>query len=351
MATFQFGSTQEEVVTRSEFTLEHARAVLQQETIAVLGYGIQGAAQAMNLRDQGFNVVVGQRSSGGSYQRALKDGWLEGTTLFDPITAAQRATIMMYLLTDVGQMDLWPEVKPHLTTGKTLYFSHGFSVIYSDQTQVVPPKDVDVVLVAPKGPGKKVRDLFLAGAGVNSSYAVHQDASGKARDKALALGIGIGSGYLFETTFAKEVHSDHVGERGVLMGALTGIIEAQYNLLRAKGHSPSEAFNETVEELTQSLVPLIDEKGMDYMYANCSMTAQRGALDWRHAFRKAVEPVFEQLYQSVLDGKEVQRVIDAHQDPNYRTVLKKELTDMAESELWQAGAAVRSLRPKQAKVN
>lgn len=346
MAQFKFGAMLENVVTRDEFSLSKVREVLHDETIAVLGYGIQGAAQAMNLRDNGLNVVVGQRESGTSWQRALADGWKPGETLFSPVEAAQRATVVMYLLTDVGQMDLWPEIKPHLTPGKALYFSHGFSVIYSDQTGVVPPIDVDVILVAPKGPGKKVRDLFKAGAGVNSSYAVQQDATGRARERALALGVGIGSGYLFETTFAKEVHSDHVGERGVLMGALTGIIEAQYNVLRAKGHSPSEAFNETVEELTQSLVPLINERGMDYMYANCSMTAQRGALDWRHEFRKAVEPVFERLYQSVLDGTEVRRVITAHCDPNYKTTLKQELTDMAESELWQAGSAVRSLRPK-----
>ncbi len=347
MATMQFGNVQEQVVTRQEFPVEQAKAVLEHDTIAVIGYGIQGAAQAMNLRDQGFHVIVGQRQGGTSYQRAEADGWVAGQNLFSPVEAAQRATIIMYLLTDVGQMDMWPEIKPQLTTGKALYFSHGFSVIYSDQTGVVPPADVDVILVAPKGPGKKVRDLFVAGAGVNSSYAIHQDATGKAKDRVLALGIGIGSGYLFETTFAKEVHSDHVGERGVLMGAIAGLIEAQYNLLRAKGHSPSEAFNETVEELTHSLVPLIDEKGMDFMYANCSMTAQRGALDWRHEFRAAVEPVFERLYQSVLDGTEVKRVIDAHRDPQYKTTLKQELTDMANSELWQAGSAVRSLRPKQ----
>lgn len=346
MAKFTFGTVAEEVVTREEFSVAQAQAVLANETIAVLGYGIQGAAQAMNLRDQGFNVLVGQRTDGKSWQRAVTDGWVEGKTLLSPVEAAQRATVVMYLLTDVGQMDMWPEVKPCLTAGKALYFSHGFSVIYSDQTGVVPPTAVDVILVAPKGPGKKVRDLFLKGAGVNSSYAVHQDATGKAKERALALGIGIGSGYLFETTFAKEVHSDHVGERGVLMGALAGVIEAQYNLLRAHGHSPSEAFNETVEELTQSLVPLVDEKGMDYMYANCSMTAQRGALDWRHAFRQAVEPVFEKLYQSVLDGTEVKHVITAHRDPNYKANLKKELDDMANTELWQAGKAVRSLRPK-----
>lgn len=346
MSKITFGTTSEEVVTAEELPREKAQAMLQSETIAVLGYGIQGAAQAMNLRDGGFNVIVGLRSEGKSWQKAVTDGWKPGENLFPLVEAAQRGTILMYLLTDTAQMDLWPEVSAQLKPGNAVYFSHGFSIVYRDQTGVNPPADVDVILVAPKGPGRKVRELFLKGQGVNSSFAVFQDATGKARDRATALGIAVGSGYLFETTFENEVYSDLTGERGVLMGALTGIIEAQYALLRSKGHSPSEAFNETVEELTQSLIPLINEKGMDYMYANCSMTAQRGALDWRHKFRDAVAPVFEELYQKVHDGVEVKRVLDAHRDGNYQTELKAELDEMHNSELWQTGATVRSLRPK-----
>jgi ketol-acid reductoisomerase len=143
-----------------------------------------------------------------------------------------------------------------------------------------------------------------------------------------------------------EVYSDLTGERGVLMGALAGMMEAQYAELRRHGHTPSEAFNETVEELTQSLIRLVGENGMDWMYANCSATAQRGALDWRHKFRKAVEPVFAELYNSVATGKETEVVLRVNSAPNYKELLNEELKEMRESELWQAGLAVRSLRPE-----
>jgi ketol-acid reductoisomerase len=186
----------------------------------------------------------------------------------------------------------------------------------------------------------------LDGSGINSSFAVYQDYTGNARERTLALGIAIGSGYLFETTFEHEVYSDLTGERGVLMGALAGIMESQYNLLRRHGHSPSEAFNETVEELTQSLIRLVAENGMDWMYANCSATAQRGALDWRHQFRNAADPVFETLYKSVISGEETYDVLEANSAPDYREKLDAELTEMRESELWRTGAAVRALRPE-----
>ena len=150
-------------------------------------------------------------------------------------------------------------------------------------------------MVAPKGSGTSLRRNFLSGEGINASFAVFQDATGHAYDRCVALGIGIGAGYFFPTTFEKEVYSDLVGERGVLMGALAGIMEAQYDTLRKHGHSPSEAFNETVEELTESLIRLVAENGMDWMYANCSATAQRGALDWKPKFKKAVMPVFKEL--------------------------------------------------------
>ena len=237
-------------------------------------------------------------------------------------------------------------VKKHLTKGKTLYFSHGFGITYSQQTGIVPPPDIDVILVAPKGSGTSLRRLFLEGMGLNSSFAVHQNASGRAREKAIAMGIAVGSGYLFETTFLKEVTSDLTGERGTLMGALAGILEAQYNLLRKKGHSPSEAFNETVEELTESLIKLVAENGMDWMYANCSTTAQRGALDWKGKFRDAVTPVFEQLYESVVTGNEAKITIEANRKADYRVKLQEELDAIKNSEMWQTGSQVRKLRPK-----
>jgi len=334
------------VVTREEFPLEKARETLKNETIAIIGYGVQGPGQSLNLKDNGFNVIVGQRKDSKSWDRAKADGWVEGKDLFDIEEACEKATIIQYLLSDAGQIAQWPTIKKYLTPGKALYFSHGFGITYKDQTGIVPPADVDVILVAPKGSGTSLRRLFLEGKGLNSSYAIFQDATGKAKDRVIALGIGVGSGYLFETDFQKEVFSDLTGERGILMGALAGLFEAQYNVLRKNGHSPSEAFNETVEELTQSLMPLVAENGMDWMYANTSVTAQRGALDWRHKFREATTPVFEELYARVASGKEAEVVIKAGQKPDYRANLEKELKEIRDSELWQTGQQVRKLRPE-----
>lgn len=345
MAEMNFGGVIETVVTSKEFSLEKAREVLKDETIAVLGYGVQGPGQACNLRDNGFNVIVGQRQ-GKTYEKAVADGWVPGETLFSLEEAAEKGTIVCMLLSDAAQMQLWPTIKPHLTAGKTLYFSHGFAINWSDRTGVVPPSDIDVIMVAPKGSGTSLRTMFLEGRGLNSSYAVYQDASGKALDKVLAFGIGIGSGYLFETTFKREATSDLTGERGSLMGAIQGLLLAQYEVLRENGHTPSEAFNETVEELTQSLMPLFAAKGMDWMYANCSTTAQRGALDWMGPFHDAIKPVVEKLYHSVVTGNEAQISIDSNGQPDYRVKLEGELKALRESEMWRAGAAVRQLRPE-----
>lgn len=349
MAKMNFGGVMEEVVTRDEFPLEKAREVLKNETIAVIGYGVQGPAQALNMRDNGFNVIVGQRKGGASYQKAIEDGWIEGKTLFDIEEAAQKGTIICYLLSDAAQIAQWPTIKAQLTKGKTLYFSHGFGITFKDKTGIIPPADIDVMLVAPKGSGRTVRKHFLEGRGINSSFAIFQNATGHAEEYVRAMGIGVGSGFLFPTTFEKEVYSDLTGERGVLMGAIAGLMEAQYNLLRKHGHSPSEAFNETVEEATQSLYPLIGENGMDWMFANCSTTAQRGALDWRKKFKAAVEPVFEELYNSVATGNEAQITITANSKPDYREKLQVELDEIRNSEMWQAGKKVRELRPENQK--
>ncbi|HPD57859.1 MAG TPA: ketol-acid reductoisomerase [Smithellaceae bacterium] len=350
MAKINFGGVTEDVITSEEFPLSKAREILKDEVVAVLGYGVQGPAQAMNMKDNGINVIIGQAIEDKSYwDKAVADGWVPGKTLFSIEEAVKRGTIIQYLVSDAAQMMLWPKVKANLKKGNALYFSHGFSIVYSDQTGVVPPDFVDVIMVAPKGSGTSVRRNFLDGSGINSSFAVHQDATGRAKDRTLALGIAIGSGFLFPTTFQMEVYSDLTGERGVLMGALAGIMEAQYNELRKHGHTPSEAFNETVEELTQSLIRLVGENGMDWMYANCSTTAQRGALDWRHEFRKAVEPVFKKLYKSVAKGKETKIVLKANSAKDYRQKLDAELKEMRESEMWQAGAAVRALRPEKRK--
>ena len=346
MAQIDFGGVVEEVITSEEFTLDEAREVLSKETIAVLGYGVQGPGQALNMRDNGIQVIVGQREGGASWDRAVADGFVPGQTLFPVEEAARRGTIIQYLLSDAGQSAMWPKIKDCLNEGDALYFSHGFSVVYKEQTGVVPPANVDVILVAPKGSGTTVRRNFLDGSGINSSFAVFQDFSGNARRRTLATGIAIGSGYLFPTTFEREVHSDLTGERGVLMGCLAGVMEAQYNLLRKNGHSPSEAFNETVEELTQSLIRLVAENGMDWMFANCSTTAQRGALDWAPRFRDAVAPVFDNLYESVTSGKETRRVMESCSSADYREKLQAELKVIGDSEMWRAGMSVRSLRPE-----
>ncbi len=345
MAIMNFGGVEENVITREEFPLAKAREVLASETIAVIGYGVQGPGQALNLKDNGFKVIVGQRKPSKSWDKAVSDGFVPGVSLFEPEEALEKATIIMYLLSDAAQIAMWPTVQKHLTKGKALYFSHGFGITYKERTGIVPPSDVDVILVAPKGSGTSLRRLFLEGKGLNSSFAIFQDATGRAKERTIALGIGVGSGYLFETTFQKEVFSDLTGERGILMGALAGVMEAQYNVLRKNGHSPSEAFNETVEELTESLIRLVSENGMDWMYANCSTTAQRGALDWRGPFREATTPVFEQLYAKVAAGEEAQRSIDTNSQPDYREKLEQELAEIRDSEMWQAGKTVRSLRP------
>ncbi|AZA79908.1 ketol-acid reductoisomerase [Chryseobacterium sp. G0186] len=346
MAKLNFGGVEENVVTREEFPLKKAQEVLKDEVVAVIGYGVQGPGQALNQKDNGINVIVGQRKNSKSWDKAIADGFVPGETLFEIEEALEKGTIICYLLSDAAQIEYWPKVKQYLTAGKALYFSHGFGITFNERTGIVPPADVDVFLVAPKGSGTSLRRMFLQDRGLNSSFAVYQDATGKARERVAALGIAIGSGYLFETDFKKEVYSDLAGERGTLMGAVQGIFAAQYDVLRKNGHSPSEAFNETVEELTQSLMPLVAENGMDWMYANCSTTAQRGALDWWKRFRDATSPLFEELYDSVAKGNEAQRSIDSNSKPDYREKLEVELAELRESEMWRAGKTVRSLRPE-----
>lgn len=346
MAKMKFGDVEESLVTREEFPLDKAREVLKDEVIAVIGYGVQGPGQALNLKDNGFNVIIGQRKNSKTWDKAVNDGWVPGKSLFEIEEACEKGSIIQYLLSDAGQIALWPKVKAHLSPGKALSFSHGFAITYGDKTNIVPPKDVDVILIAPKGSGTSLRRMFLEGRGLNASYAIHQDATGKATDRVSALGIGVGAGYLFETTFKKEVYSDLTGERGTLMGAIQGIFAAQFETLRENGHSPSEAFNETVEELTQSLMPLIAENGMDWMYANCSTTAQRGALDWWKKFRDATKPVFDQLYKEVASANEARVVIEANSKADYREKLDAELNELKNSEMWKVGSVVRGLRPE-----
>jgi len=346
MKTIDFAGTKETVFERSDWPREKLHEYFKDDTLALIGYGSQGHGQGLNLRDNGLNVIIGVRKNGTSWKDAVQDGWVPGTNLFEVEEAIKRGTIVMNLLSDAAQSETWPKIKPLLTKGKTLYFSHGFSPVFKDLTKVDIPKDIDVILVAPKGSGRTVRTLFREGRGINSSVAVFQDVTGKALEKAVALGVGVGSGYLYQTTFEKEVYSDLYGERGCLMGGIHGMFLAQYEVLRERGHSPSEAFNETVEEATQSLYPLIGQNGMDYMYAACSTTARRGAIDWSKKFKDTLKPVFNELYDSVADGTETKRSLEFNSREDYRDAYEKEMEEIRELEIWRAGKSVRSLRPE-----
>ncbi|KAK3679023.1 Bifunctional acetohydroxyacid reductoisomerase [Recurvomyces mirabilis] len=344
--TVDFAGDKEKVYERDDWPRDKLLEYFKNDTLALIGYGSQGHGQGLNLRDNGLNVIIGVRKDGTSWKEAVQDGWVPGTNLFEVEEAIKKGSIVMNLLSDAAQKETWPAIKPLLTKGKTLYFSHGFSPVFKDQTGVEPPKDIDVILVAPKGSGRTVRTLFREGRGINSSFAVFNDATGKAEEKAQALGVAIGSGYLYKTTFEKEVYSDLYGERGCLMGGIHGMFLAQYEVLREAGHSPSEAFNETVEEATQSLYPLIGQNGMDYMYAACSTTARRGAIDWSAKFKAALKPVFNELYDSVKTGKETARTLEYAGRSDYRQAFEKEMEEIREMEIWRAGKAVRSLRPE-----
>ena len=345
MKELNINGYKESIFERSDYPIEKCKKILNKEVTAILGYGPQGRGQSLNMRDQGFNVIIGLRK-GSSWDKAIIDGWVEGKTLFSINEATEKGTIIQFLLSDAGQIQAWPEVKPRLNEGDALYFSHGFGVVFYEDTRIIPPKNVDVILVAPKGSGLTVRNHFKEGRGINSSFAIHQDFTGKGKDRCIATAFAIGSGHLFETTFKKEVHSDLTGERCVLMGLLQGAFLAQYEVLREKGHSPSEAYNETIEEALQSLYPLISEKGMDWMYSNCSTTAQRGALDWAPKFKNVLKPVIEDCYKKVVSGEEARISIESNSKSDYRAKLEQELQEINNQEMWITGKQLRPLRPE-----
>ena len=345
MKELNINGFREQIIERSDYPIEKCKNILKGKCTAILGYGPQGRGQGLNMRDQGFNVIIGLRK-GNSWKNALDDGWVEGENLFGIEEATNRGNIIQFLLSDAGQIEAWPTVKNNLNDGDTLYFSHGFGIIFNKDTKIIAPDNINVVLVAPKGSGLTVRNHFLEGRGINSSYAIHQDYDGIAKEITIATAFAIGSGHLFETTFEKEVHSDLTGERCVLMGLIQGAFLAQYEVLRENGHSPSEAYNETIEEGLESLYPLVSEKGMDWMYSNCSTTAQRGALDWAPRFKEVLKPVINDCYQKVISGEEAKRAISSNSKPNYRKKLNEELEEINSQEMWLAGKQLRPLRPE-----
>src|SRR5690606_22262818 len=168
MAKLNFGGVEENVITREEFPLSKAQQVLKDETVAVIGYGVQGPGQALNQRDNGINVIVGQRKNSKSWDKAVRDGFIPGESLFEIEEALELVTIICCLLSDAAQRAMWPTVTKHLTAGKAWYFTHGFGITFNEQTNIVPPADVDVFLVAPKGSGTSLRRIFLQGRWLNS---------------------------------------------------------------------------------------------------------------------------------------------------------------------------------------
>ncbi|MBT6017623.1 ketol-acid reductoisomerase [bacterium] len=345
MKQIDINGYKEEIIERSDFPIKKCKTILKNKVTTILGYGPQGRGQGLNMRDQGFNVILGLRV-GASWNKALEDGWVAGKNLFEIEEATKKGDIIQFLLSDAGQIQAWPSVKSNLVEGDTLYFSHGFGIVFHSDTNIIPPKNVNVVLVAPKGSGLTVRNHFLEGRGINSSYAVFQDYDGSAKEIAISTAFAIGSGHLFETTFEKEVHSDLTGERCVLMGLIQGAFLAQYEVLRENGHSPSEAYNETIEEALESLYPLVSEKGMDWMYSNCSTTAQRGALDWAPRFKNVIKPVINDCYEKVVSGEEAKISISSNSRDDYRKQLNKELDEINSQEMWLAGRELRALRPE-----
>ena len=246
-------------------------AVLKGKTIAIIGYGSQGHAHAQNLRDSGLDVVVGQRPGGANYELAKEHG-------FAPMTAAEaaaKADLIMILLPDQHQAAVYEQdIKPHLKAGKALLFAHGFNIHFS---QIVPPKDVDVFLIAPKGPGHLVRRTYVEGGGVPCLVAIHQDATGKALQIALAYAKGVGGARsgVIETTFREETETDLFGEQAVLCGGLCALIQAGYETLVDAGYAPEMAYFECLHEV-KLIVDLIYEGGLGTMRASISDTAEYG---------------------------------------------------------------------------
>jgi ketol-acid reductoisomerase len=250
-------------------------APFKKKTIAVIGYGSQGHAQAQNLRDSGVDVIVGQRKGSDNHKLAVKHGFKPGVTLFTAAEAASKADFIQILLPDEVQAKIYEtDILPHLTKGKTLIFSHGFNIHFK---YIKPPKGVDVILSAPKGPGHLVRSEFEKGGGVPGLIAVHQDASGKAKEKALAHAKGIGAirGGVYETSFKEETETDLFGEQVVLCGGLSELIKNGFQTLVDAGYAPEMAYFECVHEV-KLIVDLIYQGGLSWMRHSISNTAEFG---------------------------------------------------------------------------
>jgi len=332
----------EEIITKLDYSINDCKNNLDGKVISVLGYGTQGISQSANLKDNNMDVILGLRKGGKSWNNALEDGWEEDKNLFTIEEATSRGNIIQCLLSDFGQIEQWKNIEPNLYTNDTLCFSHGFGIHYKSNTKIIPPNDINVIMVAPKCSGNTVRQHFLNGRGFNSSYAIYQNHN-NAREICYSYSFLIGNNYIFETTFDKEVISDLTGERCILMGMIQAAFSAQYKVLRENGHSPLEAYNETVEEALNSLYPLISQNGMEWMYRNCSTTAQRGAIDWSKKFEEKLIPMIEECYESVKNNTELNIIMECNKNPDYNVILDEELDTMSKQELWRVSKQIKDI--------
>jgi ketol-acid reductoisomerase len=271
---------------------------LQNKKVAILGYGSQGHAHALNLKDSGIEVIVGLHEGSRSREKAKGDGF----EVLTPSEAAKEADVIMFLVPDTVQPDLYnSDIKPHLKEGKTLAFAHGFNIHFR---QIVPPPEVDVFMVAPKGPGHLVRWMYEEGKGVPALVAVYQDASGKCKDTALAYAKGIGAtrAGVIETTFREETETDLFGEQMVLCGGVTALIKAGFETLVEAGYQPEVAYFECLHEL-KLIVDLIYQYGISGMRYSISDTAKYGDVTRGDRIYEVVKPVMEETLDEIQRGE------------------------------------------------
>ena len=314
------------------------KKALKGARIAVLGYGSQGRAHALNLKDSGFDVVVGVRKKGASWKKAKKDG----LAVAEPADATEGADLVAMLVPDLAQKALYAEVEKSLEKGATLLFAHGFNIHYK---QIKPRKDLDVVLIAPKGPGGLVRRQYQEGRGVPCLIAVAQDASGKAHAKALAYAHGIGGtrGGVLDTTFAEETETDLFGEQAVLCGGATELVVKGFETLVEAGYQPEVAYYECLHEL-KLIVDLLHEGGLTKMHQFISDTAKYGDLTrGPRIVDDRVKNVMRKVLKEVQTGKFAKQWIEesATGGKNYQRLLKED----KDRQIEKVGSELRARMP------
>ncbi|MDD3806606.1 MAG: ketol-acid reductoisomerase [Candidatus Marinimicrobia bacterium] len=313
--------------------------ILKEKTIGIIGYGSQGHAQAQNLRDSGFKVIVSDLKDSENYQLALRHG-------FQPKTAnevSSEADIVQILLPDEIQKKIYYEsIEKNMTAGKALVFSHGFNIHFN---QITPPNDVDVYMVAPKGPGHLVRSQYTAGAGVPSLIAIYQDATGKAKELALAHASGIGAGRagIIETTFKEETETDLFGEQAVLCGGVTELIKSGFQTLVDAGYQPEIAYFECLHEM-KLIVDLFYKGGISGMYYSVSDTAEYGGMTrGPRLINDAVKKEMKTILKEIQDGSFAEEWIKENQTG--RKVLTEKRREHNELLIEKTGKKLRKMMP------